>query len=923
MPSITRTFRLSLLAAALAATPAFAQEAPLQAVAPTEQAESPLGLALSNFAAQRGIALSFDPVLAAGRTAPALSGTFSAEQGFARLLAGTGLRLQALADGSYTLAAADARPAGSTRRTQPLRVGGDRQAFKFAEGVQLDEDYIHAQVAGNRDIGRLLLTNPAARFDNTQLSNFTPGDISPANVSINGAPFYQNAFTVDGMNINNDIDPAGNSSPYKLYAAPGSSQALALDTELLERLEVLDSNIPARYGGFNGGVINAELRRPSDEFSGKFGYTTSRSEWTQYHIADSLKEDYENASSWGDGQPEFRKENWNATLEGRVSDSVSLLGNFTRTRSTIPTYFYSAHLVDSYGTDKETQRQQNDQATLKAVWDVNDRLIVDATVIHAPAENKLFRSNIRGAGVRIVGGGTFANTRATWLTDWGKVEQRLSWSRSEQTRDAENDDYYTWQRSETKDWGTTSLTLEGEFGDVEQTQRRLMYNLDASTDVIEWAGGVHTFTSGLAITRDGYDYRRLSDSSTYTTPVRTSTCTNSAGVLVDACDIGLTSSGWPGQYLSRRTRYAAGQIGFDVENYAAYIDDTMQYGNVAIRPGIRIERDSYMGQTTVSPRLAMNWAPREGTLLTAGANRYYGRSMATWKLRDGMNLLRYNSERRTSLDSGWTVGTQPGNDTYFDLHRIGYQDELMLAWDQQWGNLRSLVKVVNRKAYDQPINVSGRNAGTTPDDTDLTSSYRTWVSTGRGESTNYSLRIDAREPWVLGATSTQLLFSASWLDVKRAVPTYEDESDLFYLNPMIRYDGRYLRYQEKPADNYARPWTTALTAITRIEPLNLQLTNQLRYSTGYRRIYDTGLNEVYNGESIDVWEEMSFAPTITWDMRVHWEQDLGNKGGTVYTNLDITNVLDRSNINGVSSSVGNALYYDIGRQFSLEVGYRF
>lgn len=922
MRPIARTLRLTLLAATLAATPAFAQTTTERTPSPTAQPAGPLGLALSTFAAQRGVALSFDPALTEGRRAPALPADFSTEQGFARLLAGTGLRLQARAGGSFTLVRGTAS-GSNARSTQPLRIGGQLHSFRYAEGLQLDEDYIHAQVSGNGDIGSLLRINPAVQFDNARLSAFTPGDITPANISINGAPFYQNAFVVDGMNFNNDIDPGGDPSPYRLAAAPGNSQAFALDTDLLADLTVLDSNVPAAYGGFSGGVIDAHIRRPKDTFSGSLSYQTTRSSWTRYNLDASMREDYENASAWGDGQPEFTKETWRATLEGRVTDRLGVLANFTRKRSTIPTYFYSAHLVDSYGTQREVQRQQSDQAMVKAVWDVSDRLTVDATVTHAPTENQYFRSNIRGAGIRIDSGGTMVNVGAGWQADWGTFNQRLSWSRTEQSRDAESDDYYTWLRSASKDWGTNASSLEGEFGDIEQSQRRLQYSADVQSNPLQMAGGVHRFSAGIALMRDTFDYRRLTENSTYTMPARTTTCTLASGAIDQACDMGLTATGWPGQYFTRRTRYATGHIGFDVENYAVHLDDDMRYGNVSIRPGLRIERDSYIGQTTIAPRFALSWEPREGTVLTAGANRYYGRSMAAWKLRDGVNLLRYNTERRTSLNGTWNVGTQAGNDTYFDIDKVGYADELMLGWRQDWAGLRFNLKAVNRRLRDQVIGVSGRITDVVPDDDTLTSSYTTWSSSGEGLSNIYSLTAQPLQGWTLAGTHTQALLSLDWTDVRRAVPLYDDSADAFYLNPWIRYDGRYMRYQHKPADNYTRPWSARLNTITRIEALDLTLTNMLVHTAGYRRIARTAQREIYQGEAIEVWEERTFTPSFTWNVRLAWERDLPAQVGTVYANIDITNVLNRRNIYGVSPSVGNAPLYDIGRQFWLEVGYRF
>ena len=69
----------------------------------------PLGRALSHFATVAGIALSFDPALTEGRTGPALTGNFSVDEGFNRLLANSGLQLVRNVDGSYTLRQAQNR----------------------------------------------------------------------------------------------------------------------------------------------------------------------------------------------------------------------------------------------------------------------------------------------------------------------------------------------------------------------------------------------------------------------------------------------------------------------------------------------------------------------------------------------------------------------------------------------------------------------------------------------------------------------------------------------------------------------------------------------------------------------------------------------------------------------------------------------
>ncbi|MFV0455840.1 MAG: TonB-dependent siderophore receptor [Pseudomonas sp.] len=63
----------------------------------------PLGRALSTFASEAGISLSFDPALVEGLQSPGLQGRYFSVEGMNRLLGGNRLQLQRRADGSYTL----------------------------------------------------------------------------------------------------------------------------------------------------------------------------------------------------------------------------------------------------------------------------------------------------------------------------------------------------------------------------------------------------------------------------------------------------------------------------------------------------------------------------------------------------------------------------------------------------------------------------------------------------------------------------------------------------------------------------------------------------------------------------------------------------------------------------------------------------
>ena len=70
----------------------------------------PLGAALMGFAVQAGVNLSVDLDKLAGMKAPGLSGTYTVDEGFAKLLADSGLRARVVSTGNYALASAPKNP---------------------------------------------------------------------------------------------------------------------------------------------------------------------------------------------------------------------------------------------------------------------------------------------------------------------------------------------------------------------------------------------------------------------------------------------------------------------------------------------------------------------------------------------------------------------------------------------------------------------------------------------------------------------------------------------------------------------------------------------------------------------------------------------------------------------------------------------
>ncbi|MGB7647486.1 MAG: STN domain-containing protein, partial [Pseudomonas fluorescens] len=80
-----------------------------------------LSAALTRFAGLAGVNLSVDPALVSGRSSAGLSGEYAVEEGFAQLLAGSGLQLQALGEQAYRLVPV---PEGGSLQLAPTSILG-------------------------------------------------------------------------------------------------------------------------------------------------------------------------------------------------------------------------------------------------------------------------------------------------------------------------------------------------------------------------------------------------------------------------------------------------------------------------------------------------------------------------------------------------------------------------------------------------------------------------------------------------------------------------------------------------------------------------------------------------------------------------------------------------------------------------------
>ncbi|WP_112196094.1 TonB-dependent receptor [Pseudomonas sp. LG1E9] len=222
-----------------------------------------LSAALTRFAGLSGVNLSVDPALVSGRSSSGLSGEYGVEEGFARLLQGSGLQLQPMGEQAYMLMPA---PEGSTLELAPTSILG-------TTGLYDGDTYAGGQVArrgsqgllGTRDFMETpfsMTTYTADAVKNQQAR--TLGDLINSDPSVratNPAGGRYEQFTIRGFSLfNSDVSYNG------LY---GVLPTYTIDMEMADRVDIFKGPTQLINGisprGSVGGGINVVPKRATDK----------------------------------------------------------------------------------------------------------------------------------------------------------------------------------------------------------------------------------------------------------------------------------------------------------------------------------------------------------------------------------------------------------------------------------------------------------------------------------------------------------------------------------------------------------------------------------------------------------------------------------------------------------------------------------
>ncbi|MBN7764870.1 TonB-dependent receptor plug domain-containing protein [Pectobacterium brasiliense] len=794
----------------------------------------------------------------------------------------------------------------------------------------LNAEQIKKMPTGNGSVTELLKNNPAVQFSNTANSSNIPGELSPENVSFHGEKFYNNNFMIDGLSNNSNINPGANKGQmngdpdgYSAMDLPsGGPQSFWINSELIETLEVFDSNISAKYGDFTGGVVDARLMDPKlDRVFGKISYRTSRDSWTSYHIDGGISEDFYSATNLY-YQPKFKKQFYSATFNQPLSDKAGFIFAYNRQQSDIPYYH-------SYMGQWDDQERISETYLLKGSYLADNGDIIRMTGMYSPHESKYYKKNIKNGAFTNTGGGYRFNMEWEHNASWGKMTSLAGYQFEQNKTEHEANEFTQWVYSTSRvpggfispslDWQSAATNSQiGGYGTFSTEKKTTTLKQDYELNPKFLLGMTHQIDFGWQADFASTQYRRFQDA--YTSSV----AANATYVNPNVVCLPGDSMCIPGeQFAGTRTLFPARSVQASYNSYAAYLQDSMSYGRLEVTPGVRVTYDDFLENLNFAPRFAASYDVfgDRSTRVFGGANRYYGANMLSYKLRQGIgtNIL----QRRTSSTAPWRpdparTGT---NYTVSDLN-TPYSDEVTLGLSQRVMNTVWTAKWVNRQGKDQfggeTIRVNGQN-------------YRVMNNDGRTEGDTLSLEVQpisthrfrfAEVNWKLGAGMAK--------NKSNSIAYYDDTNTD---ESRVIVDGKLMYKGEMDAMDFNTPWTAFLSVDTYFPAIRLNWGQRLGYTSGYKGYLTASAQTVCPGGSPACDADPSFSGSaaehvstkyddfISYDWRLSYSQPI-YKNQTLDFTLDVLNVLDNVvETQQISRFDTKIVTYKPGRQFWLGVAY--
>ena len=782
-----------------------------------------------------------------------------------------------------------------------VEVSADANATK--EPGKLTREDMDLITSKNHGITELLKGNPNVAFSAKNAKSVRAGDLAPQDISINGASYYQNNFTLDGASINNDLDPkkSTRNNHNSIWSdSTIGSQAMSVDADLLDSVEMLDSAVSARYGGFQGGAVNAKTRDPRSGFHGVLSYSYTGGDWSKIYKDASAEQRYDDGNLAD--MSDFKKRRYRVGAEGYLTQNFGLLLDYSRHRSVIENH-YNKKQINQNLYSFPNDRQTNDNLFVKGVWGVSDKFTLKPSFLYSRLDNYTSAKRYLDSQLTLKYGGYVATLEAQADLEGVFLEQTLSYSASQNSRDYEHDtEYYSYKSSNVKNWSTSGSAGIGGYNDFTQKQNTLSYKFDASMKEFDAFSAVHLIKSGFELTRQigGYE---IPKTYVHNSVPKSLTGACEPGDKTCVIDDSFASQGAVGQYLSKKIYYYAVKTKATQTNLALYLEDEMRFGAFKFRPGLRIERNGDNSDVNLAPRLLAEYEFADKNFVGLGLNRYYGRNFFAYKMYNGIYKMNKTCTRG-SYGAPYVCGDYDRDRYPIRELKTPYDDEFSAYYRGDVGNARLNLKYVRRQGRDEVAMkyvrepLSGYGNG-----------YSIFTNEGRSKRDIVTLSAVNIAPIEIWGVKNDFEGSLSFTKQSRSFTDYED----YEMNDDVSYNGKTIKKSELPVVDYHAPFSAKFRHSAKFS--GFSVSNFINYTSKTDALLGgwNGTRRMY------VYERQKLPAYATWDMRIGYERRLAGDF-RAFVNLDINNLLNKKFI---ASNEGNYYEYGLGRNFWLEAGVKW
>ncbi|EEV17933.1 TonB-dependent receptor [Campylobacter gracilis] len=512
-------------------------------------------------------------------------------------------------------------------------------------------------------------------------------------------------------------------------------------------------------------------------------------------------------------------------------------------------------------------------------------------------------------------GGYVASIEADVDLDNVFLEHSLSYSKYTTSRYFDDKDgLYEYRKSNIKNWGNynfrgATYSYQGGLNDIRENQKNLSYKFDASLKEFEALGALHAVKSGFEFTSQRGSYEVLTPYVRYSNPSALP-----AGYVCASGDktcINDDSFGGRGQFLKTKDYYGDVKNTLNLHKISLYIEDEMRFGKFKIRPGARIEKDSFNNDINIAPRLVSEYEFLDKNFLGFGLNRYYGRNFFAYKIFNDMQA-HYKTYTRTAPNQEFTLDESDKNNRLSTDLKTPYDDELSLFYRGDIQNARLNLKYVKRKSKNEVVGMSRSKVGL-PALSGLANEYYVYMNKGRSNTDITTFSIQNIEPLMLMGIENDLEFSVTYTHKKKNFSSYTDID----IDDPVYYEGSVIKKGDLPVIAFYTPVIARLGHNINFSSFNIS--NFITY-TGKTNTLISGYDRALGMRKYSKFKLPSY---VTWDMRVGFEQKIA-KDLRFFTNLTINNILNKKHAIEAGTYDGKVYYdYDLGRNFWLEAGVRW